>query len=452
MDDQKRQQNIKDCISYFSSRGGYGRAFAAMRKKWQQYGRAAGVIKLEHPTKEERETLEGFFAREMDGAYLRFTVKEFVEALGQSRFGKISLEELLAGYFGEPLVSNQARREQEADERQAFFHTLLRRTTEACGHDSDAVRWRSAALEYKKYGYQLILKSYGGQAKTQKTQYRSGRAEAELLVEEVCRALRLIRQEPGIRLAVLADRLTHNPHAFDRNTMAGKLLIQALHFLQDGMECKTAEELLQLYYAAGIRPDDISSFTTVYGIHFFTEQGEHPAYRAFVGAGEPCVVTLSNLSRIRRADAKGKAVYVVENQMVFSHLCEALAGAECGLICTSGQIKTASLMLLDLLCESGCQIFYSGDLDPEGIGIAQRLFARHPHQVQPWHMAKEDYLRARSEEGVSQERLQKLNRVQDERLQDVKEAVLAEQKAGYQERLLAELLTDLKKSLKEPAK
>ena len=72
MDDQKRQQNIKDCISYFSSRGGYGRAFAAMRKKWQQYGRAAGVIKLEHPTKEERETLEGFFAREMDGAYLRF--------------------------------------------------------------------------------------------------------------------------------------------------------------------------------------------------------------------------------------------------------------------------------------------------------------------------------------------------------------------------------------------
>ena len=138
--------------------------------------------------------------------------------------------------------------------------------------------------------------------------------------------------------------------------------------------------------------------------------------------------------------------------MVFSHLCEALAGAECGLICPSGQIKTASLMLLDLLCESGCQIFYSGDLDPEGIGIAQRLFARHPHQVQPWHMAKEDYLRARSEEGVSQERLQKLNRVQDERLQDVKEAVLAEQKAGYQERLLAELLTDLKKSLKEPAK
>lgn len=441
MDERNKRERMTECIAYFSARDGYRRAFTAVRQKWQQYGRAAGVIKLEQPTKEERETLEGFFARELNGAYLRFTVKEFAEALKQSRFGWISLEELLCAYFGEPLESNQKRRERESGRKQTFFCALLEQASTEFGPESDAVRWLSAVLEYKKYGYQLILKSYSRQTES------SGQAQARMLVHEVCGALRLLKQEPQIRLAVLADRLTHNPHAFDRNTAAGKLLIQALSFLQDGMEYQTAEELLQLYYAAGIRPDDISSFTTVYGIHFYTEQGEHPAYRAFVRAGEPCVVTLSNLSRILRADAANKIVYAVENQMVFSHLCEALAGAECGLICTSGQVKTASLMLLDLLCESGCRIYYSGDLDPEGIGIAQRLLARHPRQVQPWHMTKEDYVRARSKEGLSQERLQKLNRVQDERLREVKEAVLLEQKAGYQERLLEELLADIRRGL-----
>ena len=55
------------------------------------------------------------------------------------------------------------------------------------------------------------------------------------------------------------------------------------------------EELLMLYYHAGIRPDDISSFTSIYGIRLFTAQAEHPAYREFVQKGEPCVVTLFNL-------------------------------------------------------------------------------------------------------------------------------------------------------------
>lgn len=41
--------------------------------------------------------------------------------------------------------------------------------------------------------------------------------------------------------------------------------------------------------------------------------------------------------------------------------------AECSCMCMNGQPRLAGLMLLDLLEKSGTTIYYSGDLDPEGI-------------------------------------------------------------------------------------
>ena len=42
-------------------------------------------------------------------------------------------------------------------------------------------------------------------------------------------------------------------------------------------------------------------------------------------------------------------------------------------MCMNGQPRLTGLMLLDLLEKSGTTIYYSGDLDPEGILIAQKL-------------------------------------------------------------------------------
>ena len=42
-------------------------------------------------------------------------------------------------------------------------------------------------------------------------------------------------------------------------------------------------------------------------------------------------------------------------------------------MCMNGQPRLAGLMVLDLLAKSGTEVYYSGDLDPEGILIAQKL-------------------------------------------------------------------------------
>jgi uncharacterized protein (TIGR02679 family) len=206
-----------------------------------------------------------------------------------------------------------------------------------------------------------------------------------------------------------------------------------------------------LYTRFGIKPDDISNSTTVFGIRFFSKDGGvHKAYDSFNHEQEAHVVTLSNLERITGAAAQGNTVYVFENQMVFSHMCESLSGLPVSMMCTSGQMKTASLMLIDLLCEAGCRLYYSGDFDPEGLGIADRLIARHPRVIFPWRLAKTDYERCISAETISHDRIRKLDKIADERLHEVVHALRIEKKAGYQERLIHDLLGDIRRKSTHP--
>mgnify|MGYP000886979993 CR=1 FL=1 len=246
---------------------------------------------------------------------------------------------------------------------------------------------------------------------------------------------------------MLSAEITSNPHYFDKDSVAGKLLIYALSFINSCEYPVNAENILELYYISNIKPDDISSFTTVYGINLYTEEGAHPSYEAFIKRNEPYLITLLNLNKIVKADCRSKKVFLFENQMVFSHMCEALAGMPVSMICTSGQMKTASLILIDLLCQSDCRLYYSGDIDPEGIKIADKVIARDPLHIIPWRLSSEDYELSISNEGLDESRIKKLEKVQDDRFQEVIEALRNKKRAGYQELLIDFMLYDIKENI-----
>ena len=46
------------------------------------------------------------------------------------------------------------------------------------------------------------------------------------------------------------------------------------------------------------------------------------------------------------------------------------------LVCTYGQVKLSGIILLNLLVDSGYKLYYTGDIDPEGIQIADKLKQR----------------------------------------------------------------------------
>ena len=155
-------------------------------------------------------------------------------------------------------------------------------------------------------------------------------------------------------------------------------------------------------------------------------------------------MTLSNLSRLTRAESSRKKVFVIENQMVFSQVCEEMRGEEYSVMCTSGQLKTASLFLIDMLVKSGCELYYCGDIDPEGIEIADRVIARNPERIFLWRMTVEDYYRSISNEKLTEKRLKKLDKVVNIQLRELTEVLEKEKRAGYQEHLIDLMVQDIK--------
>ena len=440
----------KDAYEYFRKTPGFDRCFQELRKKWNSYGRAAGIVKLTAASKEERRALEGFFGKsfaDQTGGTLSFSVQAFEAALKETAYGELNLQQLMELYFGEPMQTNAARKAEREEQIRLFFENcrqfFLRREHEMCETAGTAADWIETVFQEKKYGYQIILK-----------EWKRNPNHAERLVRTVGMALEMVVPDGGetsggsIMLAVLAARVSGDPHCFDRGTAAGQLLVSGL-CRDAGVDIPSnAEELFALYLRYGIQMDEISSMVAVSGLHLERNGTLHPGLEGFLQAGEPFLLMQKNLDGVTRAYGAGSCVFVVETEMVFSHLCEQSRrlpeGGRPALLCTMGQPRKAAWQLLDLLTAENPAIFYAGDLDPEGMDIADRIWKRYPDAVHLWRMGPEDYEKSRSEEEISDRRLSMLSRLQNPLLRSTAAQIQKEKKAGYQEALLDEMFADIR--------
>ena len=96
-------------------------------------------------------------------------------------------------------------------------------------------------------------------------------------------------------------------------------------------------------------------------------------------------------------------------------------------------------IVLDLFAKSGIRVYYAGDLDPEGILIAQTLSQYYKGEFHYWHMETADYEKCRSEEVISPKRMKILERITDGRLKPVVDRIEEYGTAGYQEMLVEEM-------------
>lgn len=128
----------------------------------------------------------------------------------------------------------------------------------------------------------------------------------------------------------------------------------------------------------------------------------------------------------------------MENPSVFAVLCgkEKAGNVRRAYMCMNGQPRLAGLMVLDLFAKSGIRIYYAGDLDPEGLLIAQKLSQYYKGEFHYWHMETADYEKCRSEKVISPKRMKILERITDERLNPVLEKIEEHGTAGYQEMLV----------------
>lgn len=453
----------EECGLYFKRQPEYARIFREMRKKWESLGRTAGRVTLAKGTEGERKALERFLGRTMENGQITFSLSEFENSLKETRYSEVSLKELLEEYFGEPMVGNQERKQQKKLRETTFWDALEREIKAAEGErqtgkeaagaqkaaesavSEEVICWMHEMREQKNQGYMVLMK-----------EYQKSEESAKERIREITRCLSLCRtlqeqkqseENPwrGIRLAVLAAKATGNPHALDRQTTTGTLLSYVLCRRDNSVFPENARQWKELYEKHGIWVDELSSTVAAFGIHLMTFEGLHPAYEGYWLKREPCIISLANLTDVKSAFGESEKIYIVENEMVFSELAEQLSDYPVSLLCTSGQPRTAAYKLMELLGESSRKVsfWYAGDMDPEGLDIAQRIFYSFPKQVHFWRMSIEDYQKALSQEQVSQRRMEMMKNLTHPELKKTAEKIREWKRAGYQEMLIKEMVEDI---------
>ncbi|NLJ40812.1 MAG: DUF2399 domain-containing protein, partial [Clostridiales bacterium] len=273
---------------------------------------------------------------------------------------------------------------------------------------------------------------------------RKGLIQSMEWVSEALNILGSKREGGTFRLPVLASLITRDPHAFDGGTLAGNLLIDALCTIYSFPPPSNNQDVAEILYSGGILIDEISNFITIAGLRAVKGGKPHPVWDFAMAEGEMLQVPLANLVDIERITSPIDRVYVVENPAVFSALLDGCKGQEIPpLVCSYGQIKLAGLIVLDKLAREGVNIFYSGDFDPEGLLIANKLAHRYGDSFHLWRYGTEEYRGVVSEQKISLKRLSMLDLIDYPGLQGAKEEMKVLGRAGYQELLINSLLEDI---------
>lgn len=416
------------CAAFFKARPAYHRILELLLQKYRSFGRPAGTICLPDATPEEYNAARALFGRTFS-APLRIKTADFEAALQDTRYHGVVLKEVLECYFGTAIQT----RHELLDQIDAQILRMVEQTKAAVQSEL-CCRWLDVLSNKCGDGYQLIRKSL---CKDENAVQRA--------VLQACRSVDWLERHPEERprLAVLSAHATSDPHALDSNTLSGKIFLHLLS-ARTGLDFPAgAEERAALYYDCGILCDSISSSVTQVGVRLYTDTEEHPAYRAFRLRNEAGTLTLTNLSGVTAGDSPSGKAYLVENQMVFSQLCDQAAHFHSPLICTSGQPTVAVIRLLDMLVSADTDLYYSGDFDGKGLSIALQLLTRYPNHLHLWHMAATDYARCCSDVRLSEASFGLLHTCANTVLAPTAEAIERSGYDGYQELLLPELQADL---------
>lgn len=426
--------NNKECANYLKNNPAYERLMKELQKKWRSYGRVVGSITLKNASESEQRAIGGIVGKTLKEETVKVSFQEFEQGLQKTRFAPIDMKLVFEAYFEDSLCTNKEQKVQEQMAKDDFFDTLFLFLENCAKKTSVAVLWISELQKQKKYGYKMLMKEFGVDSE-----------KAEILAKNVCKALIRLEEMDSEEclLAVFSATISGNPHYFDRGTTASQLLTHAICFWKKYNYTKKAYEWREYMQEVGIVSDNIASMVHAFGVQLVTKEGMHPACEAFIQRREPYVLTLENLKSIIGAKAKKNVVYIVENEMVFLHLIEKIREQDITLLCTSGQLRVAAFQLLDAFVKDDVVIYYSGDLDADGMDIADRLWQRYGDKVRMWRMDVEDYNESISQELLSERQLAKIEHLKNPTLNNTAEFVRKKKRAGYQENLLEQLLRDI---------
>lgn len=408
----------KECAEYLKTKN-VSEFMNTVKKKYGSYNSFTGTVKVKE---NEIKDITGILGYKPEKPV---KIEEFISCLNSSRFGPIDMKEVLEDYFGHKILNNMEKM-MMAVERQNQLKTEMDNILKCHNSSQYVLAWVDEMFYTGRFGFSIVLKD-----KKLNT------------FNQVVYGLSLLNNDElnNIPLALFASKISGNPHFLDRDSDGGKLFVYALSFINRTEYPRSARDWKLLLKSAGIISDEIAGNVVLYNVHLQNKKELHAGAEGCYSYREPFICSAANLKYVISAYSEDNNVYIVENEMVFSHLQK-----ECdkALICTSGQLSTTAVSLIELLLESDQEIYYAGDMDPEGLIIAYGLYKKNNEHIHFWHMNKDDYLKAISGEDVNEQRMSLLNTIDAPELKDTIDCLKRNKKAAYQENIIDLYLNDLK--------
>lgn len=395
------------------------------KKQYEKYGTCKGSIDL-ILNDSNRECMSGLMGKDYYGVdCAHITFQQLQKAISNTKYENCDFNEVLKMYFNHDILTNKNRQEQEQMRIQNIFKHLLEQEGKSqqwihhiyTDHDSVYVRIEQASKENE----QKCINT----------------------VDVVMKALNQLPmwQDKKENISIFASLHTKNPHAFDKNTFPYYLLMHGIVYFLKVDFPKTNLEQNEILYRAGLYQDGISNYCSIARLQALNENYQpHLGWTGFYDSYEALNVNMDNLLHIRSIVYCDR-VYVVENPAVFQALLKMIKKEKIekiGLVCTNGQLNYSAYLLLDILVSSNVETYYSGDMDPEGLLIADKIKQRYP-SIKLWCYDVRHYEISKSKEQAADQRMHMLDALKDETLIRIGKCINENKnRVGYQENMIEE--------------
>ncbi|MGW3043228.1 TIGR02679 family protein [Kitasatospora sp. NPDC001159] len=217
-------------------------------------------------------------------------------------------------------------------------------------------------------------------------------ASARQLAAAAARVLSFLPAD-GLTLPVFAARTLGDAHALDEGRSLASLVLSAVRAISATELPGGSEGRRAAWAAVGVALDELSSRVLVLNLPGSTTSTTGRILAASRQGGEPCVLTLRQLTGgPPELGLNGRTVHVCENPAVLAAAADEL-GPDCPpVVCVEGNLSVAARTLLTYAAGHGSPIAYHGDFDWGGIRIATTVL-RLPGAA-PWHYDTPSYLAA----------------------------------------------------------
>jgi len=403
----------------------------AWRSQYERLGRCGGTISvsLNDQTKED---ISGLMGKDYHGqTHAKIAYATLKKAIAESRFVGADFQKVIPLYYGEEILTRKTRQElKDAAIAEMFSHVIQT--------DTKSGEWFAKMIADHNRTYVRIIQEFTLHPK---------QCEKQLLA--VAKAIdtlpmwNLKKQS----LALFSSKISSDPHAFDKDTFCFYLLFQAICYFLHIDDPVKGVEYREVLYRAGLFQDSVNNFCCLARLSAYDHKGNlHGGWEGFYNQYEAFNVHIDNLLHVQSIALHAiKRVYVVENPSVFQAMLQHGRKhhyQKSAYVCTYGQLNYAGYLLLDLIHNSGIVMYYSGDMDAEGLLIADKLKQRYQDGLSLWRYRDEDYFVSRSDRFLSKQQKKELAQLRDPVLQTIG-SYLLEETCGYQENLISFYLQDL---------